>query len=122
MLFRSRRPGIRPPYCLKAVTPLNNNLEYDVQKRARAGTRATFRAVVSIYLCYMAYLVVKGLGGDSPIPTPVGWAIALVFVAAAVGFGFYTWKHYRKDLADAKLTPKEPQETPEEALEEPDDV
>ena len=79
------------------------NEKYDVQKKARAATWATLRAVVSLYLLYMAWLIVKALGDSSPIPPVLGWIIAGVFAAAALGFGVYTWRSYRQDLTDAKL-------------------
>lgn len=103
---------------------MDNKFEYDIQKRAKAGTRATLRAVVSLYLIYMAYLIVKALGKDSPIPLPVGYGIAGIFVAAGIAFGVYTYRRYRIDLADARLTPKDPKasEIPEstEGPEEPE--
>ncbi len=81
-----------------------DRFEYDVQKRARAGTAATFRALVSAYLIYLGWSVLKGIrNGSSSVPTWAGWLAALVFAAAAIAFGFYTWKTWRRDLEAARL-------------------
>ena len=71
--------------------------EYDVQKRARAGTAATLRAVISLYIIYLAW------NGSSPVPVWVGWLVAIVFTAAAIAFGVYTWKTWHRDLEAARL-------------------
>lgn len=78
--------------------------EYDIQKRAKAGTAATLRAVISVYVIYLGWTVLKGvLSGSSPVPVWVGWLVAIVFTAAAVAFGFYTWKTYLRDKEAARL-------------------
>ena len=78
--------------------------EYDVQKRARAGTAATLRAVISLYIIYLAWSVLKGVrNGSSPVPVWVGWLVAIVFTAAAIAFGVYTWTTWRRDLEAARL-------------------
>ena len=41
-------------------------LEYDIQKRARAGTAATFRAVVAGYIAYLGWKVATAEGGSMP--------------------------------------------------------
>ena len=81
-----------------------NRFEYDIQKRAKAGTAATLRAVISVYVIYLGWTVLKGvLNGTSPVPVWVGWLVAIVFTAAAIAFGFYTWKTWRRDLEAARL-------------------
>ena len=41
--------------------------EYDIQKRAKAGTAATLRAVISVYIIYLGWTVLKGVrNGSSP--------------------------------------------------------
>jgi hypothetical protein len=81
-----------------------DRFEYDVQKRARAGTAATFRALVSAYLIYLGWSVLRGvLNGSSTVPVWLGWLIAVFFTGAALAFGFYTWKTWRRDLEAARL-------------------
>ena len=78
--------------------------EYDIQKRAKAGTAATLRAVISVYIIYLGWTVLKGVrNGSSPVPVWVGWLVAIVFTAAAIAFGFYTWKTYLRDKEAARL-------------------
>ena len=78
--------------------------EYDIQKRAKAGTAATLRAVISVYVIYLGWKVLKGvLNGSSPVPVWVGWLVAIVFTAAAIAFGVYTWKTWHRDLEAARL-------------------
>ena len=78
--------------------------EYDVQKRARAGTAATLRAVISLYIIYLAWSVLKGVRNrSSPVPVWVGWLVTIVFTAAAIAFGVYTWKTWHRDLEAARL-------------------
>ena len=78
--------------------------EYDIQKRAKAGTAATLRAVISVYVIYLGWTVLKGvLNGSSPVPVWVGWLVAIVFTVGAVGFGVYTWKPYLRDREAARL-------------------
>ncbi len=78
--------------------------EYDIQRRAKAGTAATFRLVVSAYLIYLAWSILRGvLNGSSPIPVWAGWAAAVFFAAAAVAFAVYTWKIYLRDKEAARL-------------------
>jgi hypothetical protein len=81
-------------------------LEYDVQKRARAGTAATFRAAVALYFLYLAWQIVRGvMDGTSSMSPVIGWIAGLGFVAAALVFGFYTWKRWRADVEAARLPP-----------------
>ena len=78
--------------------------EYDIQKRARAGTAATLRAAISLYIIYLAWSILKGVqNGSSPVPVWAGWLAAIVFTAAAIAFGVYTWKTWHRDLEAARL-------------------
>ena len=92
--------------------------EYDIQKRAKAGTAATFRAVVALYLVYLAYQIVRGVRDGSSAMSPViGWIACVVFVAAAVAVGFYAWKRWRADVEAARLPAQAEDDEPEDAEE-----
>lgn len=82
-------------------------LEFDVSKRARAGTAATFRAVVVGYLIYLGWKIASAEGGAMSVLT--ARLIGAVFILAAIAFGVYTWKRWRIDLENARL-PEEPEE------------
>ena len=47
-----------------------HHAEYDVQKRARAGTSATLRALVAGYLVYLSGLFPVGRRGFRGVPDP----------------------------------------------------
>ena len=87
--------------------------EFDIQKRAQAGMKATFRALVAAYIIYLGYKIISGAAGF--------WqsAAGAVFIAAALAFGVYAWRRWRIDLEAARL----PKEAPDggEAGDEADD-
>ena len=76
-------------------------LEYDIQKRARAGTAATFRAVVAGYIAYLGWKIATAEGGSMPLLA--ARLIGCAFIVAAIAFGIYTWKRWRLDLEAARL-------------------
>ena len=82
----------------------NEHIEYDVQQRARAGTRATLRALVAGYLAYLAWQIVKGVrSGESTMTPAVGYAIAALFVLAAAAFAVYLIRQWRLETEAARL-------------------
>ena len=90
-------------------------LEYDVQKRAKAGTRATLRAVVALYLMYLGSELLRTVGDEaSAFPSWAGWLFGLLFIAAGTVFGAYTWQRYKKEREEARLLPPEESEEEEE--------
>ena len=94
-------------------------LEYNVQQRARAGTAATFRAVVAIYIGYLGYKVILGVqDGSSSVPFWAGWAIGLFLIAAALAFCYYTWRRWHIDVEAARI--KDMPDSGESDEEEPD--
>ena len=86
----------------------DNKLEYDIQKRARAGTAATARIAVALYIVWLGYKIIQGVQeGNTSMPAAVGWLTGVSFIVVAIAFGFYIWKRYRKDLEDARIIKKE---------------
>ena len=93
--------------------------EYDIQKRARAGTSATLRAAVALYIIYLGWSIIRGVReGSSDMAPWIGWTAGIVLIAAAVGFGFYIVKRYRQDLEAARI----PLTDPDEADSGPDET
>ena len=89
----------------------NDTFEYDVQKRARAGTAATFRAVVALYIMYLGYKLIRGmLDGTSTMLPWQGWGFGVFFILAGLGVGYYAWRRWHIDVENARL-PK-PEELP----------
>ena len=89
--------------------------KYNLQRKNKVTTRALLRAVVSGYLLYLSWQIIKGAqSGDSSMSGPVALLIGSVFALTAIVFGIYTWKQYQAGLKGAELTPEELQE--EQAL------
>lgn len=85
----------------------NGQTEYTAQRQARAGTRAVLRVVVSGYLAYLGYTLIRNfLRGDSALPPAAAWGAGLVFITAGLGFAIYTllgWRaEYRQAAQDAE--------------------
>ena len=82
----------------------NRPVEYNEQKRARAGTRAILRALVMGYLAYLAWQIVKGVrSGESTMAPAVGYAAAAFFLLAAVAFAVYLIRQWRLEVEAARL-------------------
>ena len=101
----------------------SQSYEYDMQKRARAVTSATLRAVVALYIGYLGYNIIKGVReGTTTMAPGIGWTAGLFFLAAALGVCFYAWKRYRQDVEAARLpVNEEPTEELTDDNEEADD-
>lgn len=78
--------------------------KYNFQRKNRAGTRAALRAVVCLYLLYLARQVSTGFLREG---NWIGVLIGGVFALVATVFGIFTWKSYRSDLKAAELTEEE---------------
>ncbi len=80
------------------------HFEYDVQRRARAGTSATLRALVAGYLLYLAWQIVKGVRtGETSMSPAVAYAAAAFFAIAALAFVVYLIRRWRKEVEAARL-------------------
>lgn len=74
---------------------------YDEQKRARAGTKATLRAVVALYFIFIGYKVITNK--ETTMSPVTAYLLGGVFIAAAFGFGVYTFISWRKDVEAAVI-------------------
>ena len=89
-------------------------LEYDVQKRAKAGMAATFRAVVAIYVMYIGSNLCRSTAdGTSTLPDWAGWLSGIFFILVGLAFGVYAWNRYRIEKEAARL-PDSDEETYED--------
>ena len=90
-----------------------NRVEYDVQRRARAGTSATLRALVAGYLVYLAWQIVKGVrSGETSMSPAVGYTAAAFFLLAALVFAVYLIRRWKKEVEAARL-PADREEAPQ---------
>ena len=84
--------------------------ETPAQKRTRAMNITTLRAVVAAYLVYLGgSLIVDYLRGRSGVSPILAWGPGLLFIAAGIGFGYYTWKIWRAAAAAAEPSAEEEQ-------------
>lgn len=89
----------------------NGTPKYDMKRRSRAGTAATLRAIVAIYVAYMVYNVLRGtIDGSSTLPVWAGWVLGIALLAADAVFAYYIWRTYQADLASAILPEEEESE------------
>ena len=80
------------------------HFEYDVQRRARAGTGATLRTLVAGYLLYLAWQIVKGVrAGETSMSPAVAYTAAAFFTVAALAFIVYLIRRWRKEVEAARL-------------------
>ncbi len=85
--------------------------EYDMAKRTKASNFAVLRTLVAAYLVWLGFSLIRDhLRGVSTLPPALVWAAGLGFIAAALAFGFYTWKLWRRELDAAKFPPPEADE------------
>ena len=75
--------------------------KFDIQKRTRANTTASFRALVVGYLAWLGWKIANAEEGSMSALT--AQLISAAFMIAALGFGVYTWKRWRSDLESARL-------------------
>ncbi len=78
---------------------------YNVVRKNQADIKALLRSAVAIYLFYLAFRLVPG--NDSSFPSLARFLAGGLFIAAAVIFGWFTWRQYRAALKKAELTPEE---------------
>lgn len=90
-----------------------------VVRKNRADTRALLRGLVSAYLLYLGWKLIAGAGSTPDFPPALGLLAGVLFAAAAVAFGFYTWRQYLADRKAAELTPEEEEELRREKELEP---
>lgn len=87
--------------------------------RAKANNIAVLRTVVAGYLTYLGgSLVWDRLQGESTLAPAMAWGLGLLFVAAGLGFGLYTWKRWQADAKVAEKAAAEAQDGPEEPPED----
>lgn len=80
---------------------------YHVVRKNRADTQALLRGLVSAYLLYLGWKLISGAGRSPDFPPALGYLAGGLFAAAALSFGFYTWRRYLSDRKAALLTPEE---------------
>ena len=92
--------------------------EYNIVRKNQANLHGLLRALVSLYLLYLAYHLLFAGGDDPSFPPVARIAAGVLFAVCAVVFGIYAFRRYQTDCRKAELTDEE-----KEALErDGDDV
>lgn len=77
----------------------------------RAVNMLALRLAVSAYLAYLGFDLLRAyLVGASTLPAAAAWGCGVGFMAAGLGFGVYSFLHYRRAAAK-KSSPDESEET-----------
>ena len=85
--------------------------EYDAAKRTRANNLAVLRALVAAYLAWLGFSLIRDcVRGASTLSPAFAWTVGLVFIAAALAFGFYIRRQWKRELAAARLPKSEANE------------
>ena len=85
--------------------------EYDAAKRTRANNLAVLRALVAAYLAWLGFSLIRDcVRGASTLSPAFAWTAGLVFIAAALAFGFYIRRQWKRELAAARLPKPESNE------------
>ena len=67
----------------------------DAARKNRAGNTAALRLAVAAYLLYLGWSILRDtVRGTSAMSPVLGWAAGVIFIACAVGFGWYSWKRW----------------------------
>ncbi|MCR4640240.1 hypothetical protein [Ruminococcus sp.] len=77
-----------------------NGINYDAEKRARAGRGAVLRVLVAVYIAYLAFKIVSA--EDTTMSAAACRVIGAVFIAADIAFIVYTYNLFRKEMKAAE--------------------
>ena len=76
----------------------------------RAVNFLTLRLAVAAYLAYLGFDILRGhLSGASTLSPLLSWLCGIGFMAAALAFGVYSWRRYRRELAAAEARASSPE-------------
>lgn len=76
--------------------------KYDEQKRSRAGTAALLRGAVAGYIVFLGYKIITNKETSMSVMT--SRILGGCFIAAALGFGAYTFLRWKKDMEAAVIS------------------
>ena len=81
-----------------------HHAEYDVQRRARAGSSAGLRALVAGYLVYLAWQILRNVrSGETTMTPAVAYAASASFLLAAAAYAVYLVRCWRIEVEAARL-------------------
>ncbi len=71
-----------------------------MEQKNKANMRFLLQTAVCVYLLYMAVKLVSLRESDPTLPPAVCCIAGVLFAAAAVVFGVYSWRQYQKRLKE----------------------
>lgn len=80
---------------------------YHVVRKNQADMKALLRALVSGYLLYLGWKLIRSGGSTPSFPPFAACLLGGLLALAGAAFGWYTWQEYRRALKGAELTPEE---------------
>ena len=76
----------------------------------RAVNFLMLRLAVAAYLAYLGFDILRGhLSGASTLSPLLSWLCGVGFMAAALVFGLYSWRRYRRESAAAEARGEAPE-------------
>ena len=94
-------------------------MRYDIEKRSKAGKAAALRAVVAVYICYLAFKIASA--ENTSMSVTACRIIGAVFMAAGIAFVVYTYKQFHKDMKASVLSDEAEESADEAETEEVDE-
>ena len=77
-----------------------NKKENSAAGKNRTVNLFALRLAVAAYLIYLGFDLLRAfLIGASTLPTVAAWGFGVGFMAAGLGFGVYSFLHYRRETA-----------------------
>ncbi|MBR5684206.1 MAG: hypothetical protein IKW96_13205 [Ruminococcus sp.] len=89
-----------------------NGIKYDTEKLSKAGKGAALRAVVAIYIAYLAFKIF--FAENTSMSVTVSRIIGAIFMAADIAFIIYTYNQFHKEMKAAALADEAPETDAEE--------
>ena len=81
--------------------------KYNIVRKNQADLHGLLRALVSLYLLYLAYHLLIAGGDDPSFPPAARIAAGILFAVCAVAFGIYAFRRYQTERRKAELTDEE---------------
>ena len=81
---------------------MNDNGKRTEGTGRKPGGMVLLRAAAGCYLAYLGYMLLRTYGqGTTPIRPWLAWVAGLLFIAAGIGFAWYSWRRYRAETKSA---------------------
>ncbi len=101
----------KPPLAWKE----KRNMDEKNRSKNRIVNLFALRLAVSAYLAYLGFDLLRAyLVGASTLSPAAAWGCGVGFMAAGLGFGVYSFLHYRRETAAERRKTEETDKSPDE--------